>query len=596
MSQYRGWGGIPQIFDDRPEWQELQDELKAITDSKEYAACRFSTINAHYTDESVSRKMWGLLRSLGFDGGSVLEPGCGRGVFIANMPAAIAANTKVTGIELDPVTASIARALHPEHDIRTEGFEDTGIKASTFSATIGNVPFGDIKLNDTEYNKDRQHSIHNHFILKSLALTAPGGLVCLLTSRFTLDSQDRAARRAMADIADLVAAVRLPEGAFKVSANTEVVTDCLLFRRRAADEPARSTAWVDSIRNQVGDGEAWYNRYYGELHPEHVLGTHALARGMHHDAELTVLADKSAPLADRMATTFAAIAERAKADGLVFSASATLAPPEASVPGGVKRGAFTVIDGRLFVHDYDGTLSADHGVRDSEVDRVMRLVGLRDTAREILTLQRGQWSGEGTAPWADAQRRLGEQYDGFLERYGPINTVKISQLPPGEDGEERVQRRYPNMRAFRPDPDSVFTSAIEIYDENSMTARRAPIFDSRVLSPRKLVRESSSIADALLVCLDERGRIDLARIGELVGRTPDEAAAELLAAKLIYRIPRAKGETEIRYETADEYLSGDVRKKLARAEAAARKNPDTWQAAVDALRAVQPADIPPERN
>ncbi len=493
---------------------------------------------------------------------------------------------------MDPVTAKIAKALHPEHDIKNEGFEDTRIKASAFSLAIGNVPFGDIKLNDPEHNKDRQHSIHNHFILKSLALTAPGGLACLLTSRFTMDSQDPSARRAMADLADLVAAVRLPEGAFRASASTEVVTDCLIFRRRAIDEAPRSAEWVDSLRNQVGEGESWYSRYYVE-HPGHVLGTHALARGMHHDAELTVLPDRSVPLAESLAAAFVKIADQARDDGLVFSASVTVAPPEASVPHGVKRGAFTVVDGRLCVHDYDGTLTPDHGVREPDVDRVMRLVGLRDTAREILTVQRGQWDGEGAAPWAGAQRRLGGQYDSFVEKYGPINKVQVSRLPPSEEGEERVQRRYPNMRAFRPDPDSVFTSAIEIYDENSMTARRAPIFDTRVLSPRKVVRESSSVADALLVCLDERGKIDLSRIGELVGKPSDEAAAELLAAKLIYRIPRPKGETEIRYETADEYLSGDVRKKLARAEAAARKNPDAWQANVDALRAVQPADIPP---
>ena len=597
LSKYRGWGGLSQIFGDKPEWQDLQQELRSATTEAEFAACRLSTINAHYTDESVSAEMWKLVRFLGFEGGNVIEPGVGRGVFISGIPTEIAAQTLVTGVELDPVTAKIAKALHPDHDIRNEGFEDTRIKPDTFALAIGNVPFADVKLNDREYNHERQYSMHNHFILKSLALTQPGGLACILTSRYTMDSKDNSARVAMNDLADLVCSVRLPENSFKKSADTEVVTDCLVFRRRAPGEPPRSDAWLDSIRNPVGDkgGEAWFNRYYVE-HKSHILGEHALTRGMHHADELTVLPSKDRPLAEAMAAAFADIAAKARADGQVCTASPIVRHPEDAVQTSAKKGAFCIVDGKLHVHDFDGSLNPDHGVRDGDVEKVMRLTVLRDTAREIINLQRRPWDGQGTAPWADAQRRLGEHYDGFLEKYGPINKVDITVIQPKKAGDkERTQRRYPNLYSFSKDPDLIFTAAIELYDELTHTSKRAPIFDTRVLSPTRVVTESATVSDALLVSLDETGRIDLERIGQLVKRPPEECAAEMLAAKLIYRVPRAKGETEIRYEVADEYLSGEVKSKLALAESAARKRPDLFQGNVEALKAVIPKDIPPSQ-
>ncbi len=593
LKSYRGWGGIPAIFDEsKSNWAELRDKLKSVTTDAEYAACRASTVNAHYTSPEVSRAIWKLVSDLGFRAGSALEPGCGKGQFLETIPEKLSVNA--TGVELDPVTARICKAIHGrDHTVVNSGFEDIKVR-EVYDISVGNVPFGDYSVRDVDgrYNGDGKASIHNHFIRKSLDMLKPGGLAVLLTSRYSLDSVDKSARISMAKTSNLVAAVRLPESAFKESANTEVVTDILVFRKRLQGELPNSTAWIDTVKVPVENGNATMNEYY-VANKTHALGTFALARGMYRDGELTLLQHEDTPLSESLTAVFASIAERARETAQTFAAVPGESPAAAVAQpiGGmaVKEGAFTVVDGVLHKMEF-GMLTEQHGVPDRDIPQVMAMAALRDAARSVLELQRRHWDGQGTPPWADAQEKLGMLYDGFVARYGYLNKVTIRNLPDGPDGEERSSRAYPNhIRAFKADPDAQFVYALEDMDESAGIGRKTDIFRQRVLAPERVVTSAASVSDALLVSLDEKGRVDIDRIAELVGMPPGQAAAELLAAKLVFRNPEAEG----RHEEAGEYLSGNVRTKLAAARKAARKDPDTWSKNVAALEAVQPVDLIP---
>jgi len=275
---WSGWGAVPAVFDEqRSEWADAREQLRELLDEDAYAAARRTTINAHYTDPAIADAVWQTVHDLGFDGGRVLEPGCGAGVFLGLAPE----SAELTGVELDPSTAAIARALYPHADVRAESFAATRLPDGHFDLVVGNVPFADVRLHDPRHNRG-QHSIHNHFILKSLALTRPGGLVAVLSSHYTLDAANPGARREISELADLVGAVRLPTGAHRRAAGTDALTDLLIFRRREPGAPvaAASAGW-ESTRTVEIDGQAVRINSYLADHPERVLGELAVGQGMY---------------------------------------------------------------------------------------------------------------------------------------------------------------------------------------------------------------------------------------------------------------------------------------------------------------------------
>ncbi|MGH9156118.1 MAG: methyltransferase domain-containing protein, partial [Acidimicrobiales bacterium] len=328
LGRWAGWGSIPQVFDAADSsWDELRHRLTQLWDDHDWAAARRSVINAHFTSAEVVTAMWRLAVGLGFAGGRVLEPGCGSGNFLALAPAEVPA--EYVGVELDPTTARIAAALHPQTDIRNEGFEATRLPEASVDLVIGNVPFGTHAPYDPRHNAGR-HSIHNYFVLKSLRLTRPGGLVVVITSRFTMDARNPAARREMAELADLVGALRLPAGAFRAAAGTDAVTDLLVLRRRQNDQPAAGSEWSELARVAVADGEVELNRFFA-TRPDTVLGELCCGGGQYRADDLDVRAGKR-PLPLVLEEAIAALVERATAAGLRWLPADSRGPEPALHP------------------------------------------------------------------------------------------------------------------------------------------------------------------------------------------------------------------------------------------------------------------------
>jgi N12 class adenine-specific DNA methylase len=582
LARWSSWGAVPEIFDEaRDEWAPQRARLRALLDDGAYAAARRTTINAHYTDPAYVQEMWAALERLGFDGGRVLEPGAGAGTFIGMAPA----GAEMVGVELDPTSAAIARALYPGAAIRAESFADTRLPAGYFDAAIGNVPFADVRLYDPRHNRGG-HSLHNHFILKALALTRPGGLVAVLTSRYTLDAQNPAARREMNALADLLGAVRLPSGAHRRAAGTEVVTDLLVFRRRETGAEPASTGWELTRALELDGAQLRVNAHF-DAHPAHVLGDYAVGAGLHGAPGLRVVAADDALTPARLAAALAEITAAAVRDGRAFTPRpATLAAPERAAlepAAGLWDGHLTAhADGR-FTRVLDGQ-HAPLEVPASQRAELRALLGLRDSAKALLAAEAD--SVEDT-PATDALRaELRARYDAYTARHGPINrfTLRPTGRSDPETGAPRMARVTPRvMHTLRSDPFAPLVAALESFDEATQTATPATLLAQRALTARTPVLGAESADEALAVCLEARGRADLERIAELLGSTRAEARQAL--GELIYDDP-ATG----RLVPAAEYLSGNVRAKLELAEAAATDRPEL-AVNVTALRAALPADL-----
>ncbi|HEY8719979.1 MAG TPA: helicase, partial [Pengzhenrongella sp.] len=314
LAQWSSWGAIPQIFDEsRTEWDDERTQLRALLDETSFTAARRTTLNAHYTDPQFVAEVWAGLDQLGFTGGRVLEPGSGWGTFIGLAPA----TATMTGVELDPTSAAISRGLYPDATVRTESFAATRYPGGHFDAVVGNVPFADVRLHDPRHNAGA-HSIHNHFILKSLALTRPGGMVAVLTSRYTMDGTNPAARREMNQLGDLVGAVRLPTGAHRRAAGTDVVTDLVILRRREAGAVPVSDAW-ETVTPRVVDGEVVRINSYFDDHPEHILGDLSVGHGMYGENTLSVVSGDLGATRTHLRGALADITARAVVDGQVFT-------------------------------------------------------------------------------------------------------------------------------------------------------------------------------------------------------------------------------------------------------------------------------------
>jgi N12 class adenine-specific DNA methylase len=595
LARWSSWGAVPQIFDeDSGRFAAEREELRTLLTGAEYAAARRTTINAHYTDAALVRAIWKGVQQLGFTAGQVLEPGCGSGNFIGLAPPA----AHVLGVELDPVTAGIAAALYPEAQVRTESFADTRLPDGAFDLVIGNVPFSQARLHDPRHNA-AGHSIHNHFIIKGLHLTRPGGLVAVLTSRYTLDAQDHAARTEMAALAELVTAVRLPGGTHRRAAGTEAVTDLLILRHRDGQQPATPSgpaAWERSVQVDLPGGSAWINEYL-HARPDQVLGVLEVGGGQYNSSELLVRpAGDLADVPEQLAGALDHAASGAAATGLMMTAPAAVleraaAPPVTSVSlrvPSVEAGRF---EGTVTAND-DGTFSVlNNGQAQpwpcprNQAAELRRLLKLRDSVTALLDAEAA--SAEDTLGIGQLRAELNRRYDGYRAAHGPLNRVGWRRTGrTDETGKDIWARQLPAQGGFRQDPYAATVYALEDFQPDTGQAAKAAIFTQRVIGPRHAPASADTPADAVVICLDTDGEIRLDTAARLLGApSPHDARASL--GELVYDEPGTG-----RLVPAAEYLSGKVRVKLAEAEQAAEADPQ-FAVNVAALRRVLPADLGP---
>ncbi|MEO3753590.1 UvrD-helicase domain-containing protein [Streptomyces sp. B6B3] len=587
LARWSSWGAVPGIFDPRQdELAEHRTELRPLLSDEEWHAAEATTRNAHFTDAALVQPIWQALQDLGFRDGRVLEPGCGSGNFLAFAPP----EAQLTGVELDPVTAEIAAALYPDAALRAESFVDTRLPEGYFDAAIGNVPFDEIALTDPVHNPMRL-ATHNHFIVKSLELVRPGGLVAVLTSRYTLDSTGRTARLEIADRADLVGAVRLPAGAHRRAAGTDVVTDLLILRRRDGKASAVPQTWARLESVRVGpDATALVNAHFAER-PDMVLGTLGMASNQYGRDELTVHPHRDADLPEALSRALSTIVDEAREAGLTMTAT-----PDAAQRAAVDQRAERMrraqemfgaeldrFEGTLldqqngsFLQVVGGEL-AERPVFASAADELRSLLRLRDTYVELL----GAESTGDEQRATELRQQLNQRYDAHTTRYGCLNRR-----------ETRRDRRSAHG-AFRTDPYAAGVYALEIYDKDTGTAKKSAIFTRPVSTPRAEQSTADTPQDALAITLNAHGEVRLDEIARLLG-ADSLADARTALGELVYEEPGGQ-----RLVPAAEYLSGNVRQKLERAESLLRavaeeeRAEHPLQVNVAALRRALPPDKQP---
>ncbi|MBB2687790.1 UNVERIFIED_ORG: N12 class adenine-specific DNA methylase/adenine-specific DNA methylase [Rhizobium etli] len=575
----------------RDGWDDLGSSLESAVSEGDYASLARCTQYAHFTPEIIIRAIWMGLQRLGWRGGRVLEPGIGTGLFPALMPKEYRKASYVTGIELDPVTARIVKLLQPKARIINADFARTDLNA-IYDLAIGNPPFSDRTVRSDRQYRSLGLRLHDYFIARSIDLLKPGALAALVTSAGTMDKADGTAREHIAKSANLIAAIRLPEGSFRRDAGTDVVVDILFFRKRKTGEPEGDLSWreLQEVRSATDDeGAIRVNRWFAE-HPEFVLGDHALTSGPFGET-YTCRARAGEELAAALKAAIALLPDDLY-DGEPtpidvdleneLSEIVDLRPDDTKVREGsyffdVRHGLMQVIDGEPSPITVRKARSGE-GVSEKDVRIIKKLIPIRDAVREILRAQ------ELDRPWRELQVRLRIAWSNFVRDFGPINHTTVSITEDPETGEVRETHRQPNLQPFRDDPDCWLVASIEYYDLDSDTAKPGPIFSERVISPPALPVITSA-ADALAVVLNERGRVDIEHITELLHADADTVLDEL--GDTIFRDP-ADGS----WQTSDAYLSGPVRTKLAMAEAAAALDL-AFERNVRALQAVQPADLRP---
>jgi N12 class adenine-specific DNA methylase/predicted RNA methylase len=581
LARWSGWGAVPEVFDTaRHDLAWAREELAARLSPGELAAAARNTLNAHYTDAGLVQAVWTGVRQLGFTGGRVLEPGCGSGNFIAFAPR----GAQVTGVELEPITAQIAAVLYPDAEIRNESFADTRAPEGSFDLAIGNVPFGSIRLADRRHNQGG-HSIHNHFTIKSLHLTRPGGLLAVLTSRYTMDARNPGARREIAALGDLVGAVRLPSGAHQRAAGTKVVTDLLILRRRETGREPDAAAWERTQLISLDGAEIPLNEYF-LLHPENVLGQLTAIHGAYRPDDLVVTATTDTVQA--LTGALGRIAESGQARQLTWTAGASLARPHTAQPDpaavGQPDGYLRSRGDGTFTRVTDGQ-AMPYPVPRRQAVELRQLLGLRDTAIALLEAEAA--SPDDTPELEQLRRELGRRYDTYVRSHGPVNRFSwrhTGHADPGT-GEQKLARIRPAQGGFRTDPFAPVVQALEEFDPVSQRAAKAAIFTRRVVAPRNPPLGADTPADALAVCLDVCGEVRLGGIARLLGVDEDQARQDL--GTLVFDDP-ASG----RLVAAAEYLSGNVRGKLKTARLAAEEEP-RFAVNAEELAKVIPADLTP---
>jgi len=579
LARWSGWGAVPEVFDDsRTEFAQAREQLTALLTPGELAAAARSTLNAHYTGASLVEAMWAAASQLGFHGGQVLEPSCGSGNFIGFAPP----TAQITGVELEPVTADIAAALYPTARIISGSFATTRLPENSFDLVIGNVPFGNLTLHDPRHNRSG-HSIHNHFIVKSLALTRPGGLVMILTSRYTMDARNPAARREIAALADLAGALRLPSRAHQRAAGTGVVTDLLIMRRREPEREPDPTAWEQARLTELDGAQVPVNEYFLD-HPEAVLGRLGAVHGAYRADDLVVAStiDPVTAFTGGLARITASANER----GLTWAPPAASAhfPPELTAASAHPDGYLQASDDRTFTEAADG-MARPFEVPRSQAAELRALLGLRDTA--IALLQAEGATAEDTEHAIRLRHQLNARYDSYARAYGPLNrfTLRRTGRTNPVTGEQVMARVAPPQGGFRGDPYAPLVYALEEFDPAGQRAAKAAIFTHRVVAPRAPRLGADTAADALAICLDACGEVRLGEVARLLGVTDAEAREQL--GTLVFDDPQSG-----RLVPAAEYLSGDVRGKLRVAEHAAAADPG-FAVNVAELGKVIPRDLTP---
>ncbi|MAS07142.1 MAG: lactate dehydrogenase [Ahrensia sp.] len=574
----------------RKGWEDLGEQLQEAVCEADYASLARCTQYAHFTPEFIIRAIWKGLERLGWRGGRVLEPGIGTGLFPAVMPEALWDSSFVTGVELDPVTARIARLLQPVARIIEGDFARTDLPAH-FDLAIGNPPFSDRTVRSDRAYGSMGLRLHDYFIARSIDLLKPGALAAFVTSSGTMDKADATAREHIANSADLIAAIRLPEGSFRQDAGTDVVVDVLFFRKRKPGEPQGDACWLDlaAVVPASEDSDAIrVNRWFA-YHPDHVLGRHATTSGPFGETYTCLPSDRDLePALDAAILSLPDALYDGEPDAIDIdlelrtSLSDVGRPEDAHVREGsfvfdASRGLMQVLDGQLAAVPVRKGRSGE-GFSEKQINIVRKLIPVRDAVRAVLKAQ------ETDQPWRDLQVKLRIAWSSFVRDFGPINHTRVSITENEATGETRETHRRPNLQPFLDDPDCWLVASIETYDLDTDTAKPGPIFSERVIAPPS-PPVITSAADALAVVLNERGHVDIDHIAELLHEDRGTVIEELGSA--IYRDP-ADGS----WQTSDAYLSGPVRDKLAIAEAAAGLDP-VYTRNVEALEGVQPADLSP---
>ena len=558
LSRYVGWGGLADAFDpEKPTWALEYAQLKELLTPEEYAAARSSTLNAHYTSPTVIQAIYEAVDRMGFETGNILEPSMGVGNFFGMLPEEMR-NSRLYGVELDPVSGRIAKQLYPKADITVGGFETTD-RRDFFDLAIGNVPFGQYQVNDKAYDK-LNFSIHNYFFAKALDQVRPGGVVAFVTSRYTMDAKDSTVRRYLAQRAELLGAIRLPNDAFKKNAGAEVVSDIIFLQKR--DRPLDIVPeWTQT--GQTEDGFA-INRYFLD-HPEMVLGRQE-PESTAHGMDYTVNPIEGLELADQLHDAVKHIRGTYQEADLPELGEGEAIDTSIPADPNVKNYSYTVVDGDVYFRENSRMVRPD--LNATAEARVQGLVGLRECVQQLIDLQMDAATPDSAI--RDKQAELNRLYDSFSAKYGLIN--------------DRA-----NRLAFADDSSYYLLCALEVIDEDGKLERKADMFTKRTIKPHKAVETVDTASEALAVSIAERACVDMAYMSELTGKTSDELAAELQG--VIFRVPgQVEKDGTPHYVTADEYLSGNVRRKLRQAQRAAQQDP-SFAANVEALTAAQPKDL-----
>ena len=562
LSQYVGWGGLADAFDPgKDNWAKEYAELKGLLSEDEYAAARSSTLNAHYTSPTVIRSIYDAVERMGFRSGNILEPSMGVGNFFGMLPDTMQ-DSRLYGVELDSITGRIAQKLYPEASIKVAGFETTD-RRDFYDLAVGNVPFGQYRVNDKAYNK-LGFSIHNYFFAKALDQVRPDGIVAFVTSRYTLDSKDSSARKHIAERADLLGAIRLPNNAFKANAGTEVVSDIIFLQKR--DRPIdHEPDWVQLGKTE--DGFA-INQYFVD-HPEMVLGELTSESTQYGREECTVRPIEGAVLADQLAEAIQHI-EGQYAEVEVETPDIADADNEKHIlpaDPDVKNFSYTVVDGEVYYRENSVMTQVD--LSDAAKGRVTGMVELRQIVNELIDQQLNDY------PDADIQAtqdKLNTAYDAFSAKYGLLNDRK-------------------NGRLFEQDSSYYLLCSLENLDDQGQLKSKAAMFTKRTIRPERAVTSVDTPTEALAVSIGERGRVDLPYMAELLGTPGDYVRITSKLSGVIFKDPGADPtDPEAGWQMADEYLSGNVRAKLRMAQLAAETNPE-FAVNVTALEKAQPKDL-----
>lgn len=558
LSQYVGWGGIPEAFDENnSSWADEFIELYTALSPDEYESARASTLTAFYTPPVVISSIYKAMEQMGFREGNILEPSCGIGNFIGMLPQSMQ-DSKIYGVEIDKISAGIAQQLYQKTSIAAQPFEEANIPDSFFDAVIGNVPFGDIRVNDRRYNK-HNFLIHDYFFAKSLDKLRPGGVMALITSKGTMDKESPAVRKYIAQRADLLGAIRLPNNTFKGNAGTEVVSDILILQKRdrLIDlEPE----WVHLNTDENG---VKMNAYFVD-HPEMVLGEWKTVSGRFGEED-TVVPYENADLAELLEEAISNI----HAEITDYEVDEELTEEDNSIPADpeVRNFSYTVVDDKIYYRENSRMAPVD--VSATAENRIKGMIAIRDCVRNLIEMQ--------TADYPDyevekEQQKLNELYDTFSKKYGLINSRA-------------------NVSAFSQNSSFALLSALEVLDENGELERKADMFTKRTIKPHTPVTSVDTASEALAVSMGEKAQVDMEYMCSLTGKTEEELYQELKGVIFLNPVYGYGGSDEQKYLMADEYLSGNVREKLAWAKKSAEVYPEDYKINVEALEKVQPKDL-----